>query len=469
MINRCNRAAAIGFVLLLSLECACGDDNLWARSDSAMVGRSVVGCLSSACHGSDVPDAPIWQRAGKTWFDQDPHAQAYTRLLSVDSANIVSRLVHETLLPSSPAYRQILEEKCVSCHANESAPESQRVLGADCQVCHGNADAWSSEHYSSQRKALGPSRFENSGRMNMESLVDRARVCNSCHIGELDRGGLDREVDHRLMAAGHPPMHFDFEDSLRRYPVHWDTSSETIGPGSSMGFERWRIGKISAAISKLKLLSARADRAKDEKSPTIEWPELTEYNCSDCHHALAHPSRRQSRPAPVITPVIAQWDDWCTASLECALRDTTSSELNDRFLNLKNQIEMIAPDPSLVAINADSLRQWLMSELKNVSSESQTSSEILLSKMKTQLESSSRLRNWESAAQWVMATQVLAEGLGLELLSDAVPLLGIQPMADKTKTWKPNANKDPGILSRFKPDTIENYGNYLQQQLRNRP
>ena len=457
-------AFAFGIVLL-HLEAAIGD-NPAMNSPFEMQTHSIRGCMTTACHGSTVPDAKTWQRAGKIWLDQDPHAQAYSSLLTDTSAKIVSRLVNEELKPASQAYRDILKVKCVSCHASENAPETQHVLGADCQVCHGSADAWGSQHYSSEWKALGKSRFDDTKMFNVESLVGRAQVCSSCHIGELNRSNaLDREVDHRLMAAGHPPMHFDFESFSRFYPVHWDTTDESVGTGSAIGFERWRIGKLTSAITRLKLLAARAERSIDRSTTMRDWPELTEYSCSSCHHALVQPSWRLSGGVKSI----ADWDDWNVSQLDSAIRDQSFVELKAQIASLKSQIESVAPDPKSVAIIAESLRRWLEFELKQVSSVSEKTVEIMLPKLRAQVDTFPKFRNWESAAQWYIATQVLSEGLGMKCSVDAVPLLMDDPFTDEKKVWKPFASKEISGPSGFQPDMLGMYNNELMKQLRKRP
>lgn len=457
-------------ILLFQLGIAVGA-NPDLNSHSEMPSNSIVGCMTTACHGSNLPDAKTWQRAGKIWFDQDPHARAYTSLLTDASVKIVSRLVDEELKPSSKAYRDILNAKCVSCHANENAPETQRVLGADCQVCHGSAEAWGSEHYSSEWKALGKSRFDNTKMLNVESLVSRAQVCSSCHIGELNRTsglnvGFDREVDHRLMASGHPPMHFDFESYLRRYPVHWDTQNETIGLGSAIGLERWRIGKITAAITKLNLLAARAERSTDKSAKVVsDWPELTEYSCTNCHHSLEQPSWRLARGANAI----ADWDDWCVSQLDCAVREQSGEELQSQLVRLKHKVEQLVPEPRQVAMNATALRRWLEMELDHVSTPAENSVELVLRKLKSRMENVPKTRNWESATQWYIATRVLSEGLGIGGLQEPVPFVTEDPFLGLDKTWKPSSRKEFDTPKRFHPDMLKNYRNDLMQQLRTRP
>ena len=456
-------------MLLLLEEATFGDDTV-STPNPEMHKPSIVGCMTTACHGSNLPDAKTWQRAGKIWFDLDPHAHAYTSLLTEASERIVSKLVGEEWKASSQSYRDFLNAKCVSCHANENAPETQRVLGADCQVCHGSADAWGSQHYSSEWKALGRNRFDDTQMSNVESFLSRAKICSSCHIGELNRTngssvGLDREVDHRMMAAGHPPMHFDFEVYSRRYPVHWDTTEETIGLGSPIGLERWRTGKITAAITKLNQLAARADRSTGQSANTNDWPELTEYSCTSCHHSLKQPSWRPARGAKAI----ADWDDWCISQLDCAIREPSVGELDSQFRLLKSQMEKIAPEPRIVMLTAKSLCRMLEMELDHASAPIENGADVMLRKLKSRVNNVTGIRNWESATQWYIATRVLCEGLGIECIQLPVPFVKEDPFSGSEKTWKRSSSKDFKSPTLFHPDMLTDYHRALMQQLRARP
>ncbi|MFN4905820.1 MAG: multiheme c-type cytochrome, partial [Planctomycetota bacterium] len=191
------------------------------------------GCDGASCHKSAVIATPIWSNAVHIWSDHDPHARAYRSLLTKDSLAIVQKLWNGTENPPSrtcdPNYLSFLEKNCASCHASELAPVSQRQQGVDCQSCHGSATVWDPSHYSSDWRVLGVNRFKDPsdpGRLNMESAWVAARVCGSCHIGELGRVGQvefddrtkaaigQREVSHKLMAAGHPPTYFELSHFL---------------------------------------------------------------------------------------------------------------------------------------------------------------------------------------------------------------------------------------------------------------
>lgn len=467
MIATFTRALTLG-LLLFPLRCLLGDGpNLDPHSDAQSL--SITSCMSTACHGSNVPDARKWQRAGKIWFDTDPHARAYTSLLTEASAKIVSSLAMKELKPTSQAYRDLLNAKCIACHSNESVPESQRVLGVDCQVCHGSADAWGSEHYSSEWKSLGERRFDNTSRINLESMAGCACVCASCHVGELNRTsglsvGRDREVDHRLMAAGHPPMHFDFESYYRRYPVHWDSQDEQVGLGSATGMERWRIGKLTTTIAKLQQLTSRAKRSTSRSVTDTDWPELSEYSCTSCHHLLAQPNWRQGRS----TPRLAIWDDWTVSQLECAVRDQSIAELQSRISQLKKSVEQVSPEPAQVASDAATLKGWLESELDQITSPSENSVEIMQLKFKARLTSVDQLESWESATQWYIATRVLAEGIGIAGAKAPVSFVPKDPFVNAA-VWLPISNNELATPRTFHPSMLKDYINDCKQQLRTGP
>lgn len=466
------QAFAIVFFLFWIRLAFGGDPNVNAHPD--MQSPGIAGCMTTACHGSNMPDAKNWQRAGKIWFDTDPHARAYTSLLTETSARIVSRLAKKELKPTTPIsdeYREVLNAKCISCHSNENVSESQRVLGADCQVCHGSADAWGSEHYSNEWKSLGKNRFDGTDRINVESIAGRAKVCASCHVGELDRttgqsSGRDREVDHRLMAAGHPPMYFEFESYLRRYPVHWDTQDEPVALGSKLGMERWRVGKITTAIAKLKLLAARAERSTSKSAQRADWPELTEYSCTSCHHSLVQPNWRGARGSN--TNALANWDDWTVSQLDCAVRDQSIDELNSQLTRLKKSVEHTMPEPTQVSMIASSLKEWLDKELDHVSSPAENSDGVMLLKLKSRMASFDRLQSWESATQWYLATRVLSEGIGILGSKAPVTFVKEDPFVN-AETWLPTASNEFDSPTNFAPEMLDDYSTDLKRQLQTRP
>ncbi len=415
---------------------------------------SIQGCMNSACHGSREQDAPIWQRAGSIWFDSDPHARAYTDLLSNRSRGIVASLVgvnsQSSDSMSETVYASFLEARCISCHASERAPPAQWVLGADCQVCHGPAEAWGPDHYQSSRLNSGSKRFQDTGRTDVESLSDRARVCASCHVGQLERDGRDREVDHRLMAAGHPSMYFDFGSYSAKYPAHWNLMEEEKRLGPFAEYDIWKNGKIETALVRMELLQDRAQRALAQPASHgtgtsgqlaphfseshVDWPELTEYRCTSCHHALGV----SGWGADTHTNAFMLWDEWYFECLPTMLPPHANGQSengqdidNNLLVNRKDwpsghrawdttlshlRESMESPMPSAEEALTSSqrlielLRQW-----SQTNRDRPTTARELRSQFDALLQQEDYDRTWERGTQWLAGARATGRGLNLQL------------------------------------------------------
>ena len=115
------------------------------------------------------------------------------------------------------------------CHVNptlaaKSDPHSKALHaeGVSCEACHGNAEHWRFEHAGWNPKT---NRDEAYGRTGMTKLFDpavRAADCAGCHVGAPASTDMPlREVNHDLIAAGHPRLNFEFTTYLRKMPPHW--------------------------------------------------------------------------------------------------------------------------------------------------------------------------------------------------------------------------------------------------------
>lgn len=424
------------------------------------------------CHGVD-SGASAWERVFSRW-ENDPHSQAYSKLLSKDSQRIVASLSHGTLDVASPEYKKILREQCVSCHANETTPDSQIIEhGVDCFVCHGPPNAWGKEHYSDTTDR-GSQRFEGTLRRNMKSLVERAKMCSSCHVGELNRGpGLqDREVDHRLMAAGHPPTYFDFEHYLERYLKHWDMKKENEDLERDKKFppyERWRVGKLVSAQVRLELLQDRAKRAMDGASSTPhEWPELTEYSCSNCHHQIDSQSwRQQVRSSNAYT-----WDEWYLEGIELAWPGADDEKFvkpwRSAYSALKSSMESRFPDPKVILEQTRTMIDLCKLAIETPVTPDET---LLREQLRSLLEDQSKVTSWEQGAQWATTTRMLSDSLGWNNENFAkienAPERGFfgTPRRFNALTELPAYESTEW----FRPDALSKYRQSLQQQLGPKP
>src|SRR5262249_11794199 len=153
-----------------------------------------------------------------------------------------------------------------------------------CEACHGPASRWDVEHITTAwavpegRKK----RCEAAGMTWLNDLASRAKTCAGCHVGaaaDKEKGLPLREVNHDLIAAGHPRLTFEFAVYSARMPHHWDERDRTRAGQPLVKrtpVEEWEAGQLASARAGLTLLADRAQRATTNKAP---WPEFAELDC----------------------------------------------------------------------------------------------------------------------------------------------------------------------------------------------
>ena len=157
-------------------------------------------CSASNCHGGVQRKTVvrISQNEYSIWAGQDKHALAYSVL-----SNPVSVRMGKILgLAAAPNQ----SDKCLNCHTLNVKPERRAETfqstdgGVSCENCHGPAVSW-----------LGPHTLKNwtheqslkLGMYDTRDLARRTEKCLSCHMGT-----GEKEVDHTMIAAGHPDLTF---------------------------------------------------------------------------------------------------------------------------------------------------------------------------------------------------------------------------------------------------------------------
>lgn len=248
-------------------------------------------CASTACHGSVRPDRRALRLQGEFirrdeyvfWSDHDPHARSLLTLESDRSARMYLRL------GIKDAQGKVVDERgynnCRACHATQvTAPLTRTVSyeSVSCEACHGPAEKWNATHY---QRTWNEQVAADSGFVNTKNLEVRAQRCVQCHVG-----GPNREVNHDLIAAGHPALKFEFAAYHDMLPKHWNDSRErqqTV----DFELELWQAGQRQVAAGALALTHARLERststAAAERAPVkAVWPEFAEYDCFACHHEL---------------------------------------------------------------------------------------------------------------------------------------------------------------------------------------
>jgi hypothetical protein len=238
-------------------------------------------CAGRACHGRLEPAAgaaSIMLNEYTVWATQDPHGTAYATLLTPRSRQLARRL---DLGPPHEAPR------CLACHTAPAAvhvPDdaataalvgAERLAGVGCAACHGNAAGWLGEHTTKSWRTRTAEAKRQRGMIDVSDPAALARQCAGCHVGAPG----ERDVNHDLLAAGHPRLAFEFSAFLANLPPHWL-------PRQRPEAAWWAVGQTVAAEAALELVRHRASTA------AAPWPEFAEYDCFACHRALDGTSRR---------------------------------------------------------------------------------------------------------------------------------------------------------------------------------
>ncbi len=238
----------------------------------------VSSCASMACHHGNGERGSVGSEYS-TWVAVDPHAKAYGSLYKPESIRMHEIMAKDDkVLLETGAHGNPL---CLQCHGmGKAAPEAQHADGVGCERCHGNAEKWKATHYQN-----GFDRTKD-GFVDLRMLPVRVETCVKCHVG--DASG---DVDHDLIAAGHPRLRFEYAAYYANYPKHWAEVTEGEKKNKSKDDEvcGWLLGQIVSARCAAELLAHRATNKPDS------WPEFAEFDCAACHHGLAPPNFRNER------------------------------------------------------------------------------------------------------------------------------------------------------------------------------
>jgi hypothetical protein len=178
----------------------------------------------------------------------------------------------------------------------------------------------------------------------MDTMVDRARTCTACHVGS-----GNRDVNHDLIAAGHPRLNFEFDTYLANLPRHWQPERDKERASA------WQVGQLVSAEAALELLAYRADSKNGQP-----WPEFAEYDCFACHHDLKAKSWRQQRGYADRVPGTLPWSDWYAALPRFIDRSLSDApKIHDGFVALRAEMSKPMPDRTRVATEARALAELL--------------------------------------------------------------------------------------------------------------
>ena len=250
-------------------------------------------CSARGCHGGLEPLAgPIGQDEYTTWLSTDTRHANACRVLHNDRSQ---RIAQKLDIPAAEK-----DSRCLACHVNPVVAtnpaaadlrEKERYFGIGCESCHGPAEKWRVAHTTQEWKNRDPKAKAKDGMIPVADpragAAAAARACAGCHVGAPPAAGSDipRDVNHDLIAAGHPRLNFEYTVYRANLPRHWKEKTKAPSPA-----EQWLVGQAAAVGAFLELLAYRAGAG-----PKAPWPEFAAYNCFACHHDLREPSWRQHR------------------------------------------------------------------------------------------------------------------------------------------------------------------------------
>jgi len=265
----------------------------------------VSSCATGSCHGGPLAgNHDVQSFAATIWSDEDRHSRAYEVLHSARSKRMAQ------LLGIGEPHRA---QQCLACHSMQDMsqqPLPQAVLadGVGCASCHGDSSRWQQLHTLPAWKTLSPEARAAVGYRDLSTPAARAQTCVRCHVGD-----ETHDVNHDLIAAGHPRLFFEFAAYQRLEPRHW-SPREKAESAADFTERSWAAGQAAALEAVGSLLAARVQRAiaAGEAGERQRWPEFAEFDCYSCHRTLGPDSGTALREPPLRNPQPGQpsWQPW---------------------------------------------------------------------------------------------------------------------------------------------------------------
>lgn len=298
------------------------------RDVSQLIG--VSSCAASGCHGgskplpgANDPDAQAaWRSSYLVWATSDPHARAYQTLKSPASEAILRKLARKSA-DEKFDMTAMIEVNCTGCHATatssnpgtlDARPPAEHARlqsiasdGIGCESCHGPAKKWLGEHFTVRTgdSASVPAEVAKSeklrlaklGMLDTDDLAVQAETCVRCHVGDRSGERMGRDMNHDLIAAGHPPLNFEFAAYKARMPRHWAEPKEPAARADKE-LRSWSVGQLTTAAAALRLSRGRYEAAHSNMPifSVAPWPEFSEFACYRCHHTLRSGSTAEVTP-----------------------------------------------------------------------------------------------------------------------------------------------------------------------------
>lgn len=281
----------------------------------------------------------------------DKHDQAYTVLLTERSKRIEQLYHGLSDWKSAEPERDLL---CLKCHVHPNVERQPMHVadgtrsfrfedGVSCEACHGPAGRWLDLHHRPEWKTLSAtSKRDDFGMEGTHSLPERIKMCLACHVG-----APGMEVNHDLLAAGHPRLAFEFTSSHAILNHHWDDADDrdpALGGSPDFEARAWIIGQVLTFEASLDLFEHRLSRPGG--------PEFAEYDCYACHHDLKVTGDRQDRAFPGRVAGRLTWNRWASSQVENAVEFLTGAKspvLANDLQAIREEMTRLQPDRKRLA------------------------------------------------------------------------------------------------------------------------
>jgi hypothetical protein len=256
---------------------------------------------------------------------------------------------------------------------------------------------WLSRHYRPDWQALSAEAREALGFRPTKDLKTRASLCVECHVGS-----SEAQVNHDLIAAGHPHLTFELSSFVAAMPPHWNVRAEKARH-PDLEARLWAVGQLATARAALDLLSFRAEEKNGQP-----WPEFAEYSCHLCHQDVRAEGARRVRGTGLT------WSEGSSAILRLAERPSLlgGADLGKLFTALGAEMSRPLPDRPRVATEARTAARALTERLNELD-RSPTFDAGTVQRQFDDLWKEHRKfdGDWDSAAQCYLALAALYNGL----------------------------------------------------------
>jgi hypothetical protein len=266
---------------------------------------------------------------------------------------------HESVERFAPRHRTRVRRPLSRHHRRLQTLDAIRTQGD----AHGPSERWLTAHYQAGWKELpNRTKWNDYGFKPTKNLVARIAACTECHVG-----GPDRDVNHDLIAAGHPRLNFEYTrfHFASHYQRHWQEPAD-------FELRAWFIGQVVNLRATVGLLQARAAQSirNPERTP---WPEFAEASCFACHQTIGREELRRQGVSRSRSSGLPPWQSWSTAMIALlpqvhTLLVDAPQPVNVDFSKLQEQMNRARPNAveveRLTAALGLDLDRWL-AELQN--------------------------------------------------------------------------------------------------------